>query len=258
MNFFRNRFIVVVVTLLLALMPLPLFAQPGPPPIPLTPSGDLNDWTLVAPPWKSIEDDPALNFTNLATAPSWGYQGTCLSIDTNVPAFLQLPVYEDDWTNIDLTNGSLEIWCQANWTSMADSGSGPDSWATVFDIGNYRHDASIGAWLLAIDPPGSNLVWVAQSGGSNQVLSTPIDFNAGDWHQIVTTWSETNNTSCIYIDGELATNAGAMVFGPSAAVMASDGFCVGSISASGTNAGTHQFAGQLQIFSFLFLRVKPR
>ena len=146
MNFFRNRFIVVVVTLLLALMPLPLFAQPGPPPIPLTPSGDLNDWTLVAPPWKSIEDDPALNFTNLATAPSWGYQGTCLSIDTNVPAFLQLPVYEDDWTNIDLTNGSLEIWCQANWTSMADSGSGPDSWATVFDIGNYRHDASIGAW----------------------------------------------------------------------------------------------------------------
>ncbi len=185
-------------------------------------------------------------FTNLNMALSWGYEGTALSIDTNVMAFLQYPVFEiaEEWTNISLTNGSLEVWCQANWTSMADGGSGPGEWSTVWDIGSYTHNASIGAWLLAVNPSGSNLVWVAQSSGSNQVVWTPIDFDAGDWHQIVASWSETN--SCIYVDGELATNSGPILYGPNYAECLADGFCVGSLCASGTNAGTHQFHGQLQ------------
>jgi len=187
---------------------------------------------------------PALAFTNVNLVPSWDYEGTVLSIDTNVPAYVNLAVFETNRTNITLANGSLEVWVQANWTSMADGGSGPGAWATIWDIGSYTSNASIGAWLLTIDPSGSNLVWVAQSGGSNQMVWTPIDFDAGDFHQIVATWSASN--SVLYVDGTLATNTGPILYQPSPTVCSNDGFCVGSLCAAGTNAGTNQFHGQLQ------------
>ena len=146
---------------------LAVAAQSGLPPLPVTSSADLNTWLLEVPPWKSTHGNPARNFTNLNIAPSWDYEGTALSIGTNAPAFLQLDVIESNRTNITLGgSGSLEIWCQPNWTSRADGGSGPAGWATVWDIGSYTRNASIGAWLLTLDPPGSNLIWVAQSGGS--------------------------------------------------------------------------------------------
>jgi hypothetical protein len=153
------------VSLVLLLLVGPAFSQDGPPPLPPFSTADLNFWPLAKLPWKSQYDDPAMAFTNLNVAPSWYYEGTALSIDTNVPAFLELPVFEEGWTNITLNAGSIEIWCEENWTSMADGGSGAGSWATVWDIGSYTHSASTGAWLFAVDPSGSNLVWVAQSGG---------------------------------------------------------------------------------------------
>ena len=223
---------------------LVLAAQSGPPMPPPIPTYTLAFWSLETPPWESFSSLAAISFTNLNVAPSWDYPDTSLLIDTNAPAFLQLSVFQDGKTNINLTNGSLEIWCSPDWTSVADGGTGPAAWATIWDIGQYTSDASIGAWLLTIDPVGSNLVWVAQSGGSNQFIWTLINFDAGDWHQIVATWNETN--SCLYVDGELATNAGPILYGPSSLECSNAGFCVGSLSASGPNAGTNQFQGQLQ------------
>ncbi len=232
------------ILLALFLLADPAFCQPGPPIPPPIPAAARSFWPLEVPPWNSYSRQLAMAFTNLNVSPSWDYDGTALSVFTNVPAFLQLNVFETNRTNITLDCGSLEIWCQSGWTSVADGGAGPESWATLWDIGSYTRNASIGAWLLTIDPPGSNLVWVAQSGGSNQMLWTPIDFDAGDWHDIVLTWSASN--SCIYVDGGLATNSGPILYQPSSVECSNDGFCVGSLSASGTNAGTHQFQGQLQ------------
>jgi hypothetical protein len=172
--------------LALCLLPVSVFCQTGPPIPPPDPSMAVAFWPLESPPWMN-RGKPARAFTNVNLAPSWDYEGTTLSIDTNVPAFVNLNVFETNRTNITLASGSLEIWIQANWTSTVDGGTGPGAWATIWDIGSYT--ASTGAWLLAVDPSGSNLVWVAQSGGSNQMVWTPIDFDAGDFHQIVATWS---------------------------------------------------------------------
>jgi len=220
-------------------------AQSGPPPPPPTVWSDaLNFWPLERPPWSSVFGDPARGFTNLATAPSWDYNGTAISIDTNdVPAFLNLDIYESGWTNLIVgqTNGSLSFWYQANYTSVADGGTGPGDWAALLDIGAYTTNASAGCWLLTVDPSASNLVFIAQSEGANQfVFDAPIDLDAGDWHNICLTYTATN--CCLYLEGQFATNAGPIACWPSAGQCLSNGFFVGSMSA----LGDYQCRGQMQ------------
>jgi outer membrane protein assembly factor BamB len=219
-------------------------AQSGPPPPPPSVWSDaLNFWPLERPPWSSVFGDPARAFTNLATAPSWDYSGTALSIDTNVCAFLDLGVYESGWTNLIVgqTNGSLSFWYQANYTSVADGGTGPGDWAALLDIGAYTTNASAGCWLLAVDPSASNLVFIAQSEGTNQfVFDAPIDLDAGDWHNICLTYTATN--CCLYLEGQFATNAGPIACWPDAGQCVSNGIFVGSMSA----AGDYQCRGQMQ------------
>jgi len=92
------RFLLLIVMALL-LLAAPLPGQPMPPPIPYR---ALSFWPLEAPPWESFSGEPARAFTNLNVAPSWDYEGTALSVATNVPAFLQLDVFQDGRTNITL------------------------------------------------------------------------------------------------------------------------------------------------------------
>jgi hypothetical protein len=99
-----------IVALALLSTPQPGICQSGPPQPPPTPVGALYFLPLETPPWQSSSGKPAMASTNLNVAPSWDYAGTALSVDTNVPAFLQLYVYQDDRTNVSLTNGSLEKW----------------------------------------------------------------------------------------------------------------------------------------------------
>jgi len=165
----------------------------------------LNAWPLASAPWKSLYGDPSLAFTNLHVVQGWYLPGTALSLDTNLPALLQLPVYEEGWTNVTLDSGSLEVWVQANWTSMADGGSGPGSWATVWDIGSYTHSATVGAFWPSIRPAAIWFGWL-------------------------------NPPEAIRCCGRPSTST------PATGI----NWCVGSLCASGTNAGRYQFHGQLQ------------
>ncbi|MGA2750067.1 MAG: LamG-like jellyroll fold domain-containing protein [Verrucomicrobiota bacterium] len=129
----------------------------------------------------------------------------------------------------------------ANYTSVADGGAGPGDWAALLDIGAYTTNASAGCWLLAVDPSASNLVFIAQSEGANQfVFDAPIDLDAGDWHNICLTYTATN--CCLYLEGQLATNASPVACWPDAGQCLSNGIFVGSMSA----AGDYQCRGQMQ------------
>ena len=131
----------------------------------------------------------------------------------------------------------------ANYTSVADGGTGPGDWAALLDIGAYTTNASAGCWLLAVDPSASNLVFIAQSEGTNQfVFDAPIDLDAGDWHNICLAYTATN--CCLYLEGQLATNAGPIACWPSVGQCLSNGFFVGSMSA----LGDYQCRGQMQYF----------
>ncbi len=223
------------------------FCQGGPPPIPPGSDFPLNSWSLSAPPWDSDYGDPAHGYAGLNVVPSWGEGGTCLSVDTNC-AYLNLEVYQqpDSWTNIsvDSSNGSLSFWYQPNYTSVADGGDGPGNWAALINIGAYTTNASVGNWLLAIDPPGSNILFLAASGGSRQVVfKYPINMDAGDWWQIGVSWSDTN--SCLYLNGQLATNGGPVVYHPTYSECVNYGFFVGSLGTNGNGQARGQFQNPL-------------
>jgi hypothetical protein len=228
-----------VFALLVVVLSVPGFCQSGPPALPFS---LLDGWVLDQPDWLDIYGGPPLGFTNLNTAPGWSLAGTALSVDTNCGAFLDLTVIDDFGdTNIFLDSGTILFWYQANWTSTADGGDGPTNWATMLSIGNWTSNAAQSAWTIAIDPDGTNLIFLAQSNGTEQiVLTAPIDFDAGDWHNIALTYSSTN--CCLYLEGEPVTNTGPIAYLPTDSDCAEYGAFVGS---EGSN-GVFQARGQFQ------------
>jgi hypothetical protein len=229
---------------LLILSVQPGFCQ-GPPPAPLGSPLPLNSWTLAAPPWSSDFGDLARGYSGLNEAPGWSEAGTCLSVDTNICAYLNFDVFEtyaDVWTNISVcsSNGSLSFWYQPNYTSMADGGNGPQSWSALISIGAYTSNASVGNWLIAIDPSASNIVFLTASNGSRQmVFKYPIDMDAGDFWQIAVAWSDTN--TALYLNGELATNAQPVLYRPTVSECLAYGFFVGSLGTNGDGQARGQF-----------------
>jgi len=216
-------------------------SQGGPPPLPPIPFDALDFWKLEKPGWSDWYDGPARGFTNLNVASSWDYDGTALSVDTNVCAYLEEEVFQDGWTNIVFDSGSISLLFQPNWTSVTDGGAGPTNWAALLSVGNWTSNAAQSAWTLAISPDGTNLVMEAQSAGSNQVVfEVPIDFDAGDWHSLTVTYSSTN--CCVYLEGQPATNTGPILYSPSYEDCSNYGMFIGSLLTS----GIFQCHGQLQ------------
>jgi outer membrane protein assembly factor BamB len=214
----------------------------GRPPVPPSPINALSAYPLDAPPWNDWYGEPARGFTNLNVVGNWDTtDGPSVSLDTNAPAFLNYDVYQDGYTNIVFDHGSFSIWCQANWTSTTDGGAGPTNWAVLFSVGNWTSNAAQSAWTLAVSPEGTNLVLEAQSAGSHQIVfNVPIDFDAGDWHCVTVTYSSSN--CCLYLEGQMVTNAEPITNIPSAGDCTNYGMFVGSLS----TAGLAQFHGQFQ------------
>ncbi len=215
-------------------------AQSGPPELPPIPFNAWNFYPLENPPWADWFGDLPRASTNLTTAPSWDYDGTALSLDTNV-AFLQFDYFEGGEPVLYFDNGSLACWAQMNWTSVTDGGTGPSNWAVLISIGNWTSNAAQSGWTIAIDPAGTNLVMEAQASGSNQmVFKTPIDFDEGDWHFVTMTYSPSN--SWLYLEGQPVCSNGPILYQPSRADCTNYGFFVGSLSTSGIDT----LQGQMQ------------
>jgi outer membrane protein assembly factor BamB len=209
--------------------------------LPPVPFNVLNFWPLEQPSWADEYGDLARGFTNLNVAASWDYDGTALSVDTNVEAYLNYDVFGDGYSNMTFAIGSVSLWFQPNWTSVADGGNGPTNWAALFSVGNWTSNAALSAWTLAISPEGTNLILEAQSAGSHQVVfNAPIDFDAGDWHSVTITYSSSN--CCLFMEGQLVTNAAPILFSPGYEDCVNYGMFVGSLSTEGIG----QCHGQLQ------------
>jgi hypothetical protein len=217
------------------------FGQSGPPPLPPIPIGTAAFYPLESPVWVDWSDGyAARNFTNLNVAPGWDYEQTALSIDTNVPAFLQEDVFQDGWPVVTFDIGSISTWFQGNWTSTTDGGTGPTNWATLLSFGNWTSNAAQSAWTIAISPSGTNLLMEAQSNGADQVVfNVSIDFDAGDWHALTVTYSLTN--CLIFLEGQLVASNGPIAYYPTTEDCANYGFFIGSLSTNGVCQAHGQF-----------------
>ncbi|MGH7978937.1 MAG: LamG-like jellyroll fold domain-containing protein [Limisphaerales bacterium] len=180
--------------------------------------------------WTSDLGYAPVSFTNI----NYSYlgDGNSLVVDTNVPAWLQYNVIENDnTTNLTVDNGSVTFWFGPDWSSADDTngGFGPQEYGRLFEVGGYTTNSSYGWWSIYVDSGGTNLYFSSQTNdglGDTYTLSTPIDWTTNYFHFIALTYSATNVS--LYLDGVLATNdPGGLSLWPGTNVL-SNGFYIGS------------------------------
>ena len=182
-----------------------------------------------------------ISFTNLNFAMIGN--GRSLVVDTNVPAWLQYNVYENDGnTNLTVDSGSVTFWfAPSSWSSTNASGTGPGEYGRLFEVGSYTDDNSYGWWSIFVDEGGNNIYFAAQTNDlSNSIttyLSAPISWTTNYFHFVALTYSPTN--TALYLDGVLATNGPGVTVYPGPDVL-TNGFWIGS-SSSGTNQSHGMF-----------------
>jgi hypothetical protein len=164
--------------------------------------------------WTDDNGNPPISFTNIASS-DLGY-GSSLAMETNVPAWLNYPIYETSGaTNIVVNgSGSICLWYAGGW---ATTNGGPGNPAQLVEAG--ESDSSIGYFGLSIDSVGSNLWFASQDGaGDTYSLSAPISWTTNYFHFVTLTYSATNVS--LYLDGQLATNdSGGLSIWPASAVI---------------------------------------
>jgi hypothetical protein len=171
-------------------------------PLPSLPS-PLDSWSFsdnVG--WTDDNGNPPISFTNIAWTDLGN--GSSLVVETNVPAWLNYPIYgTNGMTNIVVNGaGSVCFWYAGDW---ATTNNGPGNPAQLIEAGEA--DSSIGYFGLSIDSVGSNLWFASQDGvGDTYSLSAPISWTTNYFHFVALTYSATNVS--LYLDGQLATNGG--------------------------------------------------
>ena len=200
--------------------------------------------------WTDDDGYPPISFTNLNYAQLGN--GRSLVVDTNIPAWLQYPVWATDgWTNLTVDSGSLMLWFAPNWSSVGDTngGFGPGDYGRLFEVGSYTDDSSYGWWSLFVDAGGPNIYFAAQtndlSSGMTVYLHAPIDWRTNYFHCITLTYDSTNTS--LYLDGEFITNGPGMTIYPGPDVL-TNGFYIGS-SEGGTNQA-HGFFNTVQAYGY--------
>jgi hypothetical protein len=148
-------------------------------------------------------------------------------------------VYANGSTNLTFDSGSLVMWCQPNWTSSTDGGTGPGAWAPLWQVGVYSTNNLYGCWSLAVSPGGNTLAFITQTNRAGEIhAQIPIDWDAGDWHNLVITYCPTNCS--IYLEGALIINTPPIAYWPGPDEC-SNGFFIGS-----DPTGTWQAHAQFQ------------
>jgi hypothetical protein len=197
-NLKRPSFLLVLVITVFLAQSVRAQIDPDPPlPTPLD-SWSFNDNSG----WTDDNGNPPISFTNIGWSDLG--DGDSLVVETNVPAWLNYPLYTvAGATNIVLNGpGSICFWYAGGW---ATTNGGPGNWAQLVDAGEWTTNSSVGYFGLSIDPWGSNVWFFSQDGlGDSYSLSAPIWETTNYFHLFTLTYSSTNVS--IYVDGLLATN----------------------------------------------------
>jgi len=180
--------------------------------------------------WTSDNGYFPVSFTNLNSSDLGDFNS--LVVDTNIPAWLQYNVYENDGTtNLTVDSGTVTFWFAPNWSGTNQGGGGLGEYGRLFEVGNYTSDSSYGWWSIYVDDGGNNIYFSAQTNDFSSTitpyLSAPISWTTNVFHFVALTYSPTNTT--LYLDGAFVTNGAPLTVYPSASVL-TNGFFVGSDS----------------------------
>jgi hypothetical protein len=180
--------------------------------------------------WTSDNGYAPVSFTNLNFAQLGN--GQALVVDTNVPAWLQYNVYENDGTtNLTVDQGSVTFWFAPDWSSTNQGGAGPGESARLLETGGYTPDSSYGWWSIYTESGGNYLYFSAQTNDLSSNLTSyvcvPISWATNSFHFVALTYCATN--TALYLDGVLATNGPGVTVYPGLNAL-TNGFFIGSDS----------------------------
>jgi hypothetical protein len=230
MNIFRNRLVIFLVTLILALAPMPAFCQGGPPPLPPYPY--LDSYSFGDTNFLSDYGYPPLAFTNLASVSVW--DGDALLLDTTnaEPAYLNYRVVETNgFVNIAFPAGTMTAVFINTWASADtnQNGSGPGETGYLLAAGDFTSNSPDGLWGVWVDPAGTNLTFGGVSNGTSATfVSAPISWPSNAVHLLGIAY-QTNGTT-LYLDGAQVATGGPVSIVPATNIW-SNGFFVGSDAA---------------------------
>ena len=192
----------------------------------------LNSWSFYdCANWTDDKGYAPVSFTNLSFS-NLG-NGSSLVVDTNIPAWLQYNVYENDGpTNLTVAIGTVMFWfAPSSWSSTNLGGTGPGEYGRLLEVGGYSPDSSFGWWSIYVDDVGENLYFSTQtndlSGTVTTYFSVPVAWTTNYFHQLALTYCATN--TALYMDGGLVTNGPPLTVFPGPDVLA-NGLFIGSDS----------------------------
>lgn len=157
-----------------------------------------------------------------------GWSGYALSMEGRTSRLFALPtVAESGKTNLSATVGTIRFWFRPSWSSSSVDGKGPKQAGRLLEMGAWGRNSAVAWWALQFDGTGDSLALVAQSGGEcASILSVPIQWTAGEWHQIALSYSSSG--SWLFLDGQMAAQGQAVALVPLDSTPGTPGFCVGS------------------------------
>lgn len=175
---------------------------------------------------------------NVVLVESWS--GYALKMAGQAPMLSSFPVL-DEWNrpNLRSDQGTIRFWFRPYWSSGALEGTGPGAYGRLVELGAWSQDARYGWMSLYVDPKGDAIYFSSQGDGQGgDYLKVPIQWKAGEWHQVTLTYSA--KATALYLDGELAGQGEGLTHLPGAKVIVEHGLCVGSDS-GGENLAQGEF-----------------
>lgn len=179
-------------------------------------------WKFDATNWVGEQGQLPVSTNHLIRTTN-GVVNTAVQIDnTNSCALVYRDVETNNSANVSIRQGSVRFYFAPDW----DSWLGPTNEGRFFELG--VRDTTNGWWALVANTNGTFINFITQTNGSSTTnLSAPINFQAGDWHQIVLTYNA--SSSCLYLDGVAIASGTGVAFWPTPTARA-QGFRIGSDS----------------------------
>jgi hypothetical protein len=206
-------------------------------PVLVLPEMRLGYWRFNYTNWRGEEGQvPTTATPNLEHVSDWNYGALKINPPNPSAPLLQYPAYQTDGApNVVRRQGTIRFWYKPSW-----SGS-PAATATLFQM----QDASQAPeWSLDI-APGTGAISLTV-GSKTHELGSSLTWTAGQWYQIVVTYSPTENITKLYVNDEAVTGD----------LIGIDGFqgALGSFTIGNSGTGSQPAAGmydELETFNYV-------
>ncbi len=144
-----------------------------------------------------------LYLRNVTRLDSWAGYSVALGGDQAPASYCYIPALSGPKRNFNPLEGSFRWYYAPGWSS----GEGPGHRAVLIEVADVAETPACG-WTLSINPQGTHLQIHAFAGDDPELLlSAPIQWEAGAFHQVGVVASASNNVFRLMVDGQVCAQS---------------------------------------------------